>query len=74
MYVVYSRPNSWTDWAEIFCGHSGVAEGVIGKKNRTFFQIFFFHGQRRALQLAIDMVVLKNGNQKNVEIVSFLSV
>ena len=26
-YVPYSRPNGWTDWAEIFCGHSGVAGG-----------------------------------------------
>ena len=23
IYVPYSRPNGWTDWAEIFCGHSG---------------------------------------------------
>ena len=30
IYVAYSRPNSWTDWAEIFCGHSWVAGGVIG--------------------------------------------
>ena len=27
LYVPYSRPNGWTDWAEIFCGHSGEAEG-----------------------------------------------
>ena len=20
IYVVYSRPNGWTEWAEIFCG------------------------------------------------------
>ena len=27
IYVPYSRPNCWTDWAEIFRGHSGVAGG-----------------------------------------------
>ena len=27
IYVPYSRPNGWTDWAEIFCGHSGMAGG-----------------------------------------------
>ena len=27
IYVPYSRPNGWTDWAEIFCGHSGVTGG-----------------------------------------------
>ena len=27
IYVPYSQPNGWTDWAEIFCGHSGVAGG-----------------------------------------------
>ena len=25
IYVDYSRPNDWTDWAEIFFGHSWVA-------------------------------------------------
>ena len=56
--VAYSRPNSWTEWTEIFCGHSWVAGGVIGKKigcfslKVYFFKIFFFpHEQRRALQL-----------------------
>ena len=29
IYVVYSRPNGSTDWAEIFCGHSLVAGGVL---------------------------------------------
>ena len=27
IYVAYSRPNDWTDWAEICCGHSLVASG-----------------------------------------------
>ena len=22
IYVAYSRPNGWTEWAETFCGHS----------------------------------------------------
>ena len=58
MYVPYSWPNGWTDWAEIFCGHLWVAGGCYRlKKNSNFFpenvfiKIFFFHGQRRALQL-----------------------
>ena len=41
IYVPYSRPNGSTEWAEIFCGHSWVA-------------FFFFHGQRRALQLVTN--------------------
>ena len=52
IYVPYSRPNGWTDWAEILCGHSGVAGGCYRLKNRNFFflfekfffQIFFFTG------------------------------
>ena len=27
IYVPYSRPNGWTDWAEILWGHSGMAGG-----------------------------------------------
>ena len=30
IYVAYSRPNGWTDWADIFWGHSWVAGGVLG--------------------------------------------
>ena len=26
VYVAYSRPNGWADWAEIVSGHSGMAE------------------------------------------------
>ena len=42
-------PNGLT----FFCGNSGVFGGCFRlKKNRTFlFSNFFFHGQRRALQL-----------------------
>ena len=36
IYVAYSRPNCWTDWAEIFCGHSWVARGCYRLKNRFF--------------------------------------
>ena len=25
IYVAKSRPNDWTEWADIFCGHSWVA-------------------------------------------------
>ena len=27
--VAYSWPNGWTDWADIFCGHSWKAGGFI---------------------------------------------
>ena len=30
IYVPYSRPNGWTEWAEFVCGHSWVAGGNIG--------------------------------------------
>ena len=62
-YIAYSRPNGWTDWAEIFCEHSLVAEAChrlkkskyfFFKNFSSFFQ-FFFQGQRRALQLVITI-------------------
>ena len=50
---------------DIFCGHPWVAGGCYGlqnfKKKFKFFQISFFHGQRRALQLVISGVILKGG-------------
>ena len=27
IYVAYSRPYGWTEWTDIFCGHSWVAGG-----------------------------------------------
>ena len=30
------RLNGWTNWAEIFCGHSLVAWGVIGQNKKKF--------------------------------------
>ena len=39
IHVAYSRTNGWTDWAEIFCGHSRVAEGCLRLK-----KIFFSTG------------------------------
>ena len=36
IYVPYSQPNGWTDWAEIFCGWPG---GVIGLQKIQ--EIFF---------------------------------
>ena len=40
IYVVNSRSNGWTDWAEFFCGYSWMAGGVIGfKKKMDFFLI-----------------------------------
>ena len=44
IYVAYNRPNGWTEWAEIFCGHSRVAEGCLRlKKSIFFFKLLFFH-------------------------------
>ena len=54
IYVPYSRPNGWTDWAEIFCGHSEVAGGCHRLKKFEIFSFKIFHGQRRALQLVVN--------------------
>ena len=59
IYVVYSHPNGWTDWTEIFCGHSCLGGGIIGYKNsKLSVQFFLFHGQRRALQL-VNILIYK---------------
>ena len=61
MYVAFSRPNGWTDWAEIFCEHSWVAGGggcFKLKKFDIFFK-FFIHRQRSALQLVFHRKGLK---------------
>jgi len=50
IYIPYSRPNSWTEWADIFFRK---LRGIPGLTNIHHFQIFLFHGQRRALQLSI---------------------
>jgi len=67
-YVAYSRPNGWTEWAEIFCGHSWVCVECFSLKklilfSKVFFIFFFkfyfiFHGQRRALQLVVYQVMM----------------
>ena len=66
-YVAYSRPNGWTEWADIFCGHSWLASGFFRPKNEFVFnfffvnfllQIFVFHGQPRALQLVIVITTI----------------
>ena len=64
MLRIYSRPNGWTDWAYIFCGHSWVAGGCYRLKDfdiffnffsKFLFFNFFPHGQRRTLQLASNL-------------------
>ena len=53
IYIAYSRPNGWTDWAKFFCvdTHGWPGEGVLyAKKIQIFFQKIFFRGQRLALQ------------------------
>ena len=49
IYVPYSRLNGWTDWAEIFCGHSWVAGGCYRLKNNSkfFFQIIFLFSKKK---------------------------
>ena len=37
IYVPYSRPNDWTVWTELFCGHSWVAWGCHRLKKNHFF-------------------------------------
>ena len=47
MYFHYSRPTSWTEWAEIFCGHSWMPGGGAcfrlkqNPKLKKIFQNFF---------------------------------
>ena len=43
IYVLYSRLISWTEWAEIFCGHSWVARRWhrVKKSNFSPFKFFF---------------------------------
>jgi len=44
IYVAYSRPNGWTDCAEICCGHSwGKLETFLVP---NFFSKYFFHGHK----------------------------
>ena len=57
IYVAYSRPNGWTDWAEICCGHLWVA-GECYKPKKNFIFKKRFQGQRRALQL-VDYKIVK---------------
>ena len=57
--MLYSRPNGWTDWAEIFCGYLWVAGGCYRlKKSKIFFLKFFFP---KALQL-VNNNTLKHNN------------
>ena len=45
IYVTYSRPNGWTDWAEFFCGHSWVAGGCYRLKDSKLkkkYKFLFF--------------------------------
>ena len=44
IYVACSRPNGWTDWAEIFCKHSWVA---VLKVKKIIFYNFFSTGNTR---------------------------
>ena len=46
IYVAYTRPNSWIEWAESFWGQSGVAGGWFRLKKIYFFLFsnFFFSG------------------------------
>ena len=47
MYVDYSRQNGWTKWADIFCGNSRVAGGVLGYKKIKKNNVNFFFNTRR---------------------------
>ena len=54
IYVAYG----WNDWADIFCGHS-IFFNPNFFQNIVFLQ-FFSHGQRRALQLVLNLKKWKN--------------
>jgi len=55
IYVAYVRPNGWTEWAEIFGGHSGVKCYIFFQ---NFLIKFFFPWQRWALQLVCKYVLI----------------
>ena len=40
MYVAYSRPNGWTEWAYNFCGHSWEAGGCYRLKRDYLKKIY----------------------------------
>ena len=42
VYVLYSRPNGWTEWAEILCGHSWVAGAKKIRNDKFFFKFIIF--------------------------------
>ena len=52
IYVAYSRPNTWTDLAEIYVDTNGSNDYMEFEKKSIFFYIKF-HGQRRALKLVL---------------------
>ena len=37
IYVAYSRPNGWIDWAGMFWGHSWIARECLRLKKSNFF-------------------------------------
>ena len=57
--VTYSRPSGWTDWADIFCGHSWVAGERLKLKKfeNIFFKIIIF-----LFQLVFNVVRYKTKN------------
>ena len=78
IYAAYSRPNGWTEWADIFCRHSWVAGGCFGLKIIGFFQNFnlffnffysyFFLRSTPGLQLLFykkDQIFLNSGRNNN---------
>ena len=54
IYVVYSRPNGWTDWAEIFLW---TVMGYRQKNQIEFDVVSLFH-------CSVDPIVAKKGNIK----------
>ena len=54
------RPNGWTDWAQILCGHSWVAVRCFRLKKILHFSLIFFSRATPALQLVFYIELKKN--------------
>ena len=55
--IKQDRQNGWIDWAEIFCGHTGVAGECYMRIFSHFLKTFYFHWQNRVLQLVLDIFI-----------------
>ena len=53
----HNRPIGWTEWDDIFCGHSWVAWGSSRLKKLNFKEFFFSLGNAGTLASFIIIIV-----------------